>query len=112
MELLEHFVSGGDWLDENGEFIRNRIGQKDKVTIGKGKILGKCTIATEDSEHRPIRAMTPEAGTAEVAFSAGSIDLAADSLTRYRASRIDQFADKFMAGNAMIIHITTNQLEV
>src|SRR5208283_5327014 len=75
-DLREDFVRGRERLNENRALIGYRVGQGNKVALGKTEMIGKRTVTAENPKDRAIRTMTSEAVDASATCSACRIYLA------------------------------------
>ena len=99
--LIQDLASGRQRLDEHGSFIWNRIRHYMQIAFGQRQKLLKGAGMLHDTEHRPGRAMTPQAAGAPRTVPAIQIDLANNSFADKRLRiRIHDFTHKFMTWRA------------
>src|SRR5208282_3056942 len=97
MNLLEDLVRGRDRFGKYRNLVRNRIGNRIQVDVGKAKQFCKGAVAAEDSEHCAIGTMARETAGAHRASPASRVDLANDASSGERGVfRFDDAPGEFM----------------
>ena len=122
MHLFQHLKIGGEWFDENGFFVADVVGDEMEICDGEGQEVGECSVAVDDTEGGAIRAVGGHVALAIEAggLMAGGVNVADDALAEQVLVlflgnvAVDCFddADKFVAENAMEIHIAADDFEV
>src|SRR5258705_4898011 len=86
IDLIENFARGGQWLDENGLFIGNRIGDEVQVLQGQCQIFGKGAVMRDDAQDGPVRTMRLQSAPAKNAHRPIAVSRASHINLAYNTS--------------------------
>src|SRR5208283_3747509 len=100
--LVEDFICGGKWFDEDRACVGNRSWHFHQVFVRQAKEISERSVAPQNPEHGAPQAMTAESARAPCAFATRSVDLAHDALAgQAAASGFRHFANELVSRNAL-----------
>jgi hypothetical protein len=100
----------GHRFRKDGSICRNRIRYDMQVTLRDSNEVRKGAVMIEDSNRRPVRAVSRPSRETGIALPAAAIDLSDDPPAGERTALGDP--DEFVAENAAKPHVTSNELQV
>jgi hypothetical protein len=109
-ELDWNLKSRGHRFGEDRNVSRNRVRHGVQVTLRDGYEVRKSAVMIENSNRRPVRAMSGASRATCLALPAAAIDLSHDPPAGERTVLRDP--DEFVAENPAKSHVTSNELQI
>jgi len=109
-DLFDNAAGGGDGFHKHGSGCGERVRNRMQIVFGDQHRLCESTIMIQDSHNGAFGAMRRQATATNTADSAGTIDLADNSLADISAGPRD--AHEFVSEYSPKTHVATTQLQI